>query len=612
MIANKKVFWAVLVSIGFGYACSSGLAAVTTTGSVSGGRVAYTANGTLTIDGGSWLDGSYPYVGYHYGCTGTATVTGTGSYWTNLADLYVGEYGTGILNIQAGGHVIGMIQAVFNVCCVGDSVTGTGTVTVTGAGSSWLTNSDLTVGNDGRGTVNIQAGGSVDTSMKYKVGPPPEGPYPVSCSTILGRSSGSAGTVTVNGAGSKFSTGGLTVGMQGIGVLNIQAGGQVTVPSLYIGHGVATVTGPGSYGSIGSVDVDNGALIISGGGCVSGLGFGSLLGYNSGSTGTATVAGAGSLWSNSGLTVGSRGKGVLNIQAGGKVATSNLSRIGNGMATVTGAGSSWTSSGQLAVGNSSAIGKLTVADRGQITAGSLSVAQGSSVRLNVAGNSMLVLGNTSTAGNIANNGTISFYASAFLTPGIYVPISEYAGSTITWSGTGSYLAYGGTWDPSAHTFTVGGSTSLAAGTQYAVSSGQSVLFTDSGSGQHVGATFGDTAGDTTFSASVMSTTELNALTLTPGFVGSVVSGWDFDTNLTGSDVLLSFDVGLGAEDVNVWHLESGIWFPYSPDLLTYDSSGIVSFTTHDFSGYAVVEVPEPAALSLVVLGGLALLRRRGK
>ena len=73
-----------------------------------------------------------------------------------------------------------------------------------------------------------------------------------------------------------------------------------------------------------------------------------------GSTGTVTVDGAGSTWTNAGeLSVGGRGNGTLNILNGGSV-SNTLGAIGyedgsTSTATVDGTGSAWTNSGQLYV-----------------------------------------------------------------------------------------------------------------------------------------------------------------------------------------------------------------------------------------------------------------------
>ena len=60
------------------------------------------------------------------------TVSGAGSSWTNIGNLVVGGLGTGTLTIQNGGVVNSSGGG-----SVGLSAGSTGTVTVTGPGSTW-------------------------------------------------------------------------------------------------------------------------------------------------------------------------------------------------------------------------------------------------------------------------------------------------------------------------------------------------------------------------------------------------------------------------------------------------------------------------------------------
>jgi T5SS/PEP-CTERM-associated repeat protein len=118
----------------------------------------------------------------------------------------------------------------------------------------------------------------------------------------------------------------------GNGSLLVQNGGTVTSADAEIGHdagstGTATVDGAGSTWTLSSdleVGTDgDGTLFVTNGGSVSSIG-GSVA-FDTGSTGTATVDGAGSMWTVTGeLTVGGNsmgpgGTGVLNVQNGGVV-----------------------------------------------------------------------------------------------------------------------------------------------------------------------------------------------------------------------------------------------------------------------------------------------------
>ena len=62
-------------------------------------------DGTLSVEAGGTVSNTVGILGNYSGSTGTATVTGAGSAWTNSTALYVGSSGDGTLNVQAGGSV---------------------------------------------------------------------------------------------------------------------------------------------------------------------------------------------------------------------------------------------------------------------------------------------------------------------------------------------------------------------------------------------------------------------------------------------------------------------------------------------------------------------------
>ena len=122
-------------------------------------------------------------------------------------NLSVGQNGTGMLTIQAGGTLADSFGTV------GDLPGGLGTVKVTGAGSNWSNAGSVVVGGLGTGTLTIQNGGTVNSG-----------------GGSVGLSGAATGTVTVTGPGSIWSnglSGGLNIGSFGTGTLTIANGGVV-------------------------------------------------------------------------------------------------------------------------------------------------------------------------------------------------------------------------------------------------------------------------------------------------------------------------------------------------------------------------------------------------
>ena len=217
--------------------------------------VGSSGDGTLNISDGGVISNTTGYIGSRSDAVGTVTVTGEESKWKNSDSLYVGKRGEGTIDISDGGVVTnttGYIGYDNNYTTPGS----VGTVTVTGQGSEWNNSSSslvpphsgspssfisvveyftLYVGYSGEGTLNIEAGGVVSNAGSY-----------------IGYSSGSAGTVTVTGDGSKWkNSDSLYVGRGGEGTLAIMAGGVVSNTQGRIGYssgyaGTVTVIGEGS------------------------------------------------------------------------------------------------------------------------------------------------------------------------------------------------------------------------------------------------------------------------------------------------------------------------------------------------------------------------------
>ncbi len=170
-----------------------------------------TSNRTATItsaDAASY----YGYIGYSSGNIGTVNVL-NGRNWIT-GNLAVGYAGTGTLNISGGAMVV-----VYNSGYIGSNTGGNGNVTVTGAGSQLVNDSELSVGQSGTGKLTIADGGKVTDTYGN-----------------IGYFSASNGEVTVTGTSSLWQNNfGLNVGIYGIGKLTIADGGKVTT-----GAGVGT------------------------------------------------------------------------------------------------------------------------------------------------------------------------------------------------------------------------------------------------------------------------------------------------------------------------------------------------------------------------------------
>ena len=350
---------------------TTGLVTISGTGSTwcSDGRllVGGSGTGTLCISNGGSASSRYGVrIGASINSTGSVSVSGAGSVLTNSnSNVWIGP-GSGTLSVTNGGTVTN------NIAYIGySSDDSRGCVTVSGAGSRWINNGELMVGSSGNGMLTVSDGGRVSNTDGY-----------------IGGSRNAAGSVTVSGSGSKWqSSRGIYVGDFGEGTMTVSDGGQVSNGgwNSWIGHysnstGSVTVSGAGStwdnglslsiggYGA-GTLKITNGARVT----CYNGN-----IGYGSTSTGTVTVSGAGSAWNNTSslmaLSVGFDGNGTLNITNGGSV-TSSCGYIGfgsgsTGSVTVSGVGSVWNNFGSaypLAVGLNGN-GTLNIANGGSVSA----------------------------------------------------------------------------------------------------------------------------------------------------------------------------------------------------------------------------------------------------
>jgi T5SS/PEP-CTERM-associated repeat protein len=583
------------------------------------GAISITNGGNVrsNSDGGSNdLD-----VGAGTGGNGTVVVDGTGSIWTIIksnpsyySTLYIGDNGSGALSITNGGSVNCQGQP----CWIGNASDSTGIVKVDGAGSTWAINGALWVGNSGSGTLLITNGGNVSVASAVYTGANNGSTgainFGVSGGTLTARSvyaspTQFSGTGTINASGLVSDIDLIFDSAHSLkqAITFQQPGQNVTV-------NLDMTTNPGDLGvgwrDKGSLTIQDGITVNSNGG---------YLGYQSGSTGVATVTGADSTWDTVDLLIGQYGSGTLSIVDGGGVSVGAVGSAiavwpgSTGVVAVDGAGSTWNSSG-LDVGGgyyySGGSATLSITGGGTVKAASILAYSGAMIAIDVGRGSSLWVG-----GSLTNNGTVRILAGAGVPANgvLYSPIA--AGS---WGGTGTYQAVGGTWSTTGHTFTASSVSSGTSGSAVALdlSSVQRVLVSDNGTGGTgwvVGASFPAATSTTniTFTAMAMPPPTLSTLVSQLPANESVLSGWTFaTTNYTVSStnpVYLSFNVGAGqsSDELDLWQYNGTTWTPYTPTDLTYDGT-FASFTATGLSGYAMV-VAEPSTLPLLAAGLFGLL-----
>jgi T5SS/PEP-CTERM-associated repeat protein len=304
-------------------------------------EVGTNGKGELSIENGGQINCYDANLGKELYSRGEVTVSGAGANLDIYDDLYVGSDGLGILKIEDGGTVNS------GTSTIGFYGYAANTVTVSGSGSVWNTldgDGRLKIGEAGSGLLQITGGGVVN-----------------SINAFVGYGEDANGEVTVSGPGSTWHIDGESyVGYgEGSGKLTIENGGVVNnnnpnAQSNYAGISSVTVSDAGSewnyddklllcHGS--EMAVKNGGQVSSDGSRVEGAS-------------SVLVTGAGSWWnlndphsSNPSLSINENSE--LRIENGGHVTSEHDARIGenaNGFVTVTGTGSVWEHTGSIFLG----------------------------------------------------------------------------------------------------------------------------------------------------------------------------------------------------------------------------------------------------------------------
>jgi T5SS/PEP-CTERM-associated repeat protein len=612
--------------------------------------VGETGSGTMNVRGGGFVGTINGHLGddrlgYFEGSSGTVNIEGNGSTWTSSLNLYIGDMGAGKLYVRDGGTVSSQYAHL------GMTASSEGFVDVDGPGSTWKVEKELRVG---KGTIEIHRGGSMNSGY-----------------SMIGY-----GSVVLTDAGSNWTAESIQIGWQNCtgslsissgssvsvakelkiapdynskGSIHIEMGGTLTAttmmfsPSQISGNGTINAKGIVSdsdlifdathdttqsflvndatlnlaldasgdlgagYSGTGSLNIRDGKNVISQYG---------IAGYLSHSTGTITVDGPATKWTNKTMIIGYDGKGTLNITSGAVVESQNGTTIGlnpysTGAINVEGIGSTLISK-ELKVGYYGK-GALNISGGGTVVASSVKIPNNSLLAIDVGMGSKLIVNNG--AGAIVNDGTIRILAGAgALKNTNYAPISaaSYQAETVQ--------AVGGKWDSLSRQFSVFDVQAGVSGNPVAIDrlSAQRLLISDNSSDWVLGASFVATATSTplTFTATAIEGSTLDKLKGMIGAGDSLLGGWTLAAATgyaAGDPVYLSFGNGGGgyAEDkLQVWSYDGTTWAKFAADDLTFDGS-YASFTTTALGTFAV-SVPEPG-MGVLLLGGLAaawVLRRR--
>lgn len=130
-------------------------------------NIAGRGQATVRIAEGGTLNTNIVSLGRVAGAAkGTVIVEGPGSTFNAAADIFVAHEADGTLNVLAGGQVNSTTGRIAN----GGLPSPTGVANVDGIGSTWTNTTNLVVGNNGEGFLNITGGGLVSVGGTLTIG----------------------------------------------------------------------------------------------------------------------------------------------------------------------------------------------------------------------------------------------------------------------------------------------------------------------------------------------------------------------------------------------------------------------------------------------------------
>lgn len=279
IVGNSSANGAPPASSQTGEATVTGCSSTWTTGDLN---VGFYGSGTLNIAAGGSVEAAHASVATHAGSVGLVNVTGTNSSLsTGNSGFVVGDGGEGTFNLSLGA------TASSYSASLGQQASGNGIANISGADTLWqITNANLILGQAGDGELHISGGAKVTANNR----------------TFLGSGAGSSGTLTIDGTDSALtSTVDIRIGVNSAGSASLTAGGKLQSAAVIVGAnasgvGDLVVSGPqsrvvsGSYVMLGWNGA--GTATVSHGGTISTAAAGIQIGFAGGSTGTLNIGAA--------------------------------------------------------------------------------------------------------------------------------------------------------------------------------------------------------------------------------------------------------------------------------------------------------------------------------
>jgi len=260
------------------------------------------ATGHVTVQNGAALSATSSTVLGYFDATAEGTLTVTGGT-VGTGSLTVGERGKGTFTLNGGA------TGTSTNVTLGSNASGNGTVDISGAGTTWATGG-MTVGSTGAGTLTISDGAKVTTTQNNTFAAPV---FIGDTATVTG--SGSQWTIVGDPTGSSQAVMAIGTKAAATGSLTVAAGGKAEIAATASG-----TNGNNQQIRLGISAGSTGALSVTGAGSTFTTPYDIWAAYNAGTTGRITVSNGGAL--NTGYTVvGASGTGIAEVTGAGSAWT---------------------------------------------------------------------------------------------------------------------------------------------------------------------------------------------------------------------------------------------------------------------------------------------------